>query len=118
MDQQLITRTRKTFDRALRALPVTQHYRIWPLYLDFLQLHSIPETAIRVYRRYMKVKHLAMINNQRSSNFVKILASPSYLTSVVFDEQNSNQLKALLRSIRRSSLIFRENFENERKLLG
>ncbi|XP_072382235.1 pre-mRNA-splicing factor syf1 homolog [Diabrotica undecimpunctata] len=54
-DQCKITRTRKVFDRALRALPVTQHNRIWPLYLKFVQKHDIPETAVRVFRRYMKL---------------------------------------------------------------
>lgn len=43
------------FDRALRGLPITQHHRIWPLYLNFLNKHDIPETAIRVYRRYLKL---------------------------------------------------------------
>ena len=30
MDQCKVTRTRRTFDRALQALPLTQHNRIWP----------------------------------------------------------------------------------------
>lgn len=55
MDQNLITRTRQSFDRALRALPVTQHHRIWPLYLTFVKKHDIPETAVRVFRRYLKL---------------------------------------------------------------
>ncbi|KAG5876947.1 hypothetical protein JTB14_031318 [Gonioctena quinquepunctata] len=54
-DQCKITRTRKVFDRALRALPVTQHNRIWPLYLKFVKKHDIPETAVRVFRRYLKL---------------------------------------------------------------
>lgn len=54
-DQCKMTRTRKVFDRALRALPVTQHNRIWPLYLNFVKKHDIPETAIRVFRRYLKL---------------------------------------------------------------
>ena len=55
MDQCKITRTRRTFDRALRALPLTQHSRIWPLYIKFIQSYKLPETALRVYRRYLKV---------------------------------------------------------------
>ncbi|XP_028394719.1 pre-mRNA-splicing factor SYF1-like [Dendronephthya gigantea] len=55
MDQHQITRIRRTFDRALRALPITQHYRIWPLYLKFVRSYPIPETAVRVYRRYLKL---------------------------------------------------------------
>ncbi|XP_038596385.1 pre-mRNA-splicing factor SYF1 [Tachyglossus aculeatus] len=55
MEQGLITRTRRTFDRALRALPITQHPRIWPLYLRFVRLHPLPETAVRVYRRFLKL---------------------------------------------------------------
>ena len=56
MDQCKITRTRRTFDRALRALPLTQHNRIWPLYLKFIRMYDLPETAVRVYRRYLKVR--------------------------------------------------------------
>ncbi|KAJ9583376.1 hypothetical protein L9F63_022283, partial [Diploptera punctata] len=55
MDQCRITRTRQVFDRALRALPITQHHRVWPLYLKFLKIHDIPETAVRVFRRYLKL---------------------------------------------------------------
>ncbi|XP_018799467.1 PREDICTED: pre-mRNA-splicing factor SYF1 [Bactrocera latifrons] len=50
-----ITRTRHVFDRALRALPITQHHRIWPLYLKFVRRFDIPETALRIYRRYLKL---------------------------------------------------------------
>ncbi|KAF2348832.1 siRNA-mediated silencing protein NRDE-2 [Trinorchestia longiramus] len=56
MNQQKITRTRKTFDRALCALPITQHDRIWDLYLKFVMMHEIPETAVKVWRRYLKLK--------------------------------------------------------------
>src|SRR6185437_1681491 len=56
MEQGEITKTRRIFDRALRALPVTQHTRIWPLYLKFINMHDIPETAIRVYKRYLKLQ--------------------------------------------------------------
>ncbi|XP_045459127.1 pre-mRNA-splicing factor syf1 homolog [Melitaea cinxia] len=54
-DQWKITSTRRAFDSALRALPITQHHRIWPLYLKFLKKHDIPETAVRVFRRYLKL---------------------------------------------------------------
>ncbi|CAG0878572.1 unnamed protein product [Darwinula stevensoni] len=56
VDQGKVTRTRRTFDRALRALPITQHHRIWPLYIKFVNMHNIPETAVRVYRRYLKLR--------------------------------------------------------------
>lgn len=51
----LITKTRRAFDSALRALPVTQHDRIWDLYLKFAKAAG-GETAIRIQRRYLKVK--------------------------------------------------------------
>lgn len=54
-DQKLITRTRSTFDRAMRSLPVTQHDRLWEPYLKFVSQPGIPiETSLRVYRRYLK----------------------------------------------------------------
>jgi hypothetical protein len=34
MSQRLITRTRRAFNRALQSLPITQHTKIWPLFLD------------------------------------------------------------------------------------
>lgn len=53
--QKLVTRTRRTFDRALCALPVTQHDRIWEPYLLFVSQKGVPiETSLRVYRRYLK----------------------------------------------------------------
>ena len=55
IDQKFITRTRHAFDRALRALPITQHSRVWPKYLAFVNMYEIPETAVRVYRRYVKL---------------------------------------------------------------
>ena len=58
MRQGLVTRTRLTFDRALRALPLTQHDRIWPLYLQFLGECGCPETAMRVYPRFIKVSFI------------------------------------------------------------
>ncbi|RXG52302.1 Pre-mRNA-splicing factor SYF1 [Armadillidium vulgare] len=41
--------------RALCALPITQHCRLWPLYLKFVMANNIPETAVRVWRRYLKL---------------------------------------------------------------
>eukprot|EP00501_MAST-03F_sp_TOSAG23-6_P000442 GSMAST32.ASY1.ANO1.454.1 assembled CDS len=42
--QKLITRTRHTFDRALQALPVTQHDRVWALYF-LLDIGQYDEAA-------------------------------------------------------------------------
>jgi len=52
--QHRTTETRHAFDRALRALPVTQHERIWELYLAFARACNVPETAVRIYRRYLQ----------------------------------------------------------------
>lgn len=55
--QLFITRTRRAFDKALESLPITQHLRIWPLYLEFIQNDYVPvETAVRVFKRYMQIK--------------------------------------------------------------
>ena len=54
--QKWVTATRRSFDRALCALPVTQHVKfVWPAYLAFAQGCGVPETAMRVWRRYIKV---------------------------------------------------------------
>lgn len=69
MDQCKVTRTRRTFDRALQALPLTQHHRIWPLYIKFVHLHNIPETTVRIYRRYLK------LSPENSEDFIEYLRS-------------------------------------------
>ena len=51
------TTCRRLFDRALQSLPITQHSRIWPMYLEFVRSLAVAgcwETAVRVYRRYLQ----------------------------------------------------------------
>jgi pre-mRNA-splicing factor SYF1 len=55
LEQCLVTKTRRTCDRALRSLPVTQHNRIWPIYLKLVETFDIPETGLKVYKRYSKL---------------------------------------------------------------
>ena len=45
--------TRKTFDRALRSLPVTQHAKIWELYVDWARNFGVPRTGKIVMKRYL-----------------------------------------------------------------
>ncbi|KAI9355904.1 pre-mRNA-splicing factor syf1 [Zopfochytrium polystomum] len=54
LHQPLPTITRHTFDRALKALPITQHPIIWDLYLKFARRCG-GETAVRVWRRYLRL---------------------------------------------------------------
>jgi pre-mRNA-splicing factor SYF1 len=54
--QKKITQTRRTFDRALRALPITLHSRVWQPYIEFIK-ESVPtETALVVFRRYLMLE--------------------------------------------------------------
>lgn len=52
--QPLVTFTRRTFDHALRALPVTQHSRVWKLYRPFATSAG-GETTVRVWKRYIQL---------------------------------------------------------------
>jgi pre-mRNA-splicing factor SYF1 len=54
LQQPLVTNTRHIFDQALRALPVTQHARIWALYRPFANSASGP-TSVSIWRRYARV---------------------------------------------------------------
>ncbi len=60
-------RARKAFDRALQALPVTQHDQIWPLYLDWTRSMSLDHTLVVLYRRYL------MYDPQRREEYVDLL---------------------------------------------
>lgn len=88
MDQCKITSTRNTFDRALRALPITQHHRIWPLYLKLVTMYPLPETAVRVYRRYLKLR------KEDTEDYIDYLISIGWLNdaairlaTIINDEQ-------------------------------
>jgi hypothetical protein len=39
--QRYVTKVRRAFDQALLSLPVTQHHRVWPLYLSFIKVSQI-----------------------------------------------------------------------------
>lgn len=52
--QPLVTFTRRTFDRALRALPLTQHQRIWVLYRPFANSAG-GLTALKIWARYLQL---------------------------------------------------------------
>eukprot|EP01128_Nolandella_sp_AFSM9_P005156 TRINITY_DN2456_c0_g1_i1.p1 TRINITY_DN2456_c0_g1~~TRINITY_DN2456_c0_g1_i1.p1 ORF type:complete len:829 (-),score=203.80 TRINITY_DN2456_c0_g1_i1:83-2569(-) len=54
--QLLVTQTRRLYDRSLQSLPITQHEQVWPLYIKFVKRVGVPETAIRIYRRYLKLE--------------------------------------------------------------
>ena len=66
MQQPLVTSTRRTFDRALRSLPITQHNRIWAKYRPFVNSAG-GQTALRVWRRYMQ------IHPEDSEDFIELL---------------------------------------------
>lgn len=53
--QPVITLTRRTFDRALRALPITQHNRVWAIYRPFANKTG-GETAVKAWRRYIQIR--------------------------------------------------------------
>ncbi|KAI9713600.1 MAG: pre-mRNA-splicing factor syf1 [Bogoriella megaspora] len=88
MYQPLVTHTRRTFDRALRALPLTQHNRIWVLYKPFA-LSAGGQTAFVIFRRYMQIHpedaedYVALLVEQGRyteavQEYIKILDNPRF----------------------------------------
>ncbi|KAL3451933.1 pre-mRNA-splicing factor syf1 [Aspergillus insuetus] len=76
LQQPLVTQTRRTFDRALRALPVTQHNRIWKLYKNFARSAS-GQTAVKIWARYMQ------IHPENAEDYVNLLVEMSQYTEAV-----------------------------------
>ena len=74
--QPLITFTRRTFDRALRALPITQHNRIWALYRPFASSAS-GETAVKIWRRYIQ------IHPEQVEDYIDLLVQEGKYTEAV-----------------------------------
>jgi len=57
MKQKKITRARRALDAALRSLPITQHHRIWELYVKYIKDQQVPkETALCAFRRYLMLE--------------------------------------------------------------
>ena len=73
MLQPMFTHLRLTFDRALRALPITQHNRIWTLYRPFARSAS-GITAVKIYRRYMQV------HPEEAEDFIDLLLETEHYT--------------------------------------
>jgi pre-mRNA-splicing factor SYF1 len=69
IEQRLITKTREVFDKALQSLPVTQHDKIWPIYIDWVTSLPLIQTALKVYKRYLK------LNPDAREDFVLYLIS-------------------------------------------
>ncbi len=74
--QPLVTLARRTFDRALRALPITQHNRIWALYRPFAN-SAAGQTAVKVWRRYMQ------IHPEDAEDFIELLVHEGLYTEAV-----------------------------------
>ncbi|KAK4905660.1 pre-mRNA-splicing factor syf1, partial [Elasticomyces elasticus] len=74
--QPLVTRTRRAFDQALRALPITQHHRIWTLYLQFANSAG-GETVVKIWRRYLQ------IHPDNVEEFIGILVEQKLYTEAV-----------------------------------
>lgn len=76
LQQPLVTQTRRTFDRALQALPVTQHNRIWRLYKAFARSAS-GQTAVKIWARYMQ------IHPENSEEYIELLVEMKEYTEAV-----------------------------------
>ena len=63
------THARRTFDRALRTLPPSLHFRVWVSYLLWAERKG-GETTITVYRRYL------VIDPSLTERFTGLLLSP------------------------------------------
>lgn len=76
MQQPLVTYTRRTFDRALRALPITQHNRIWARFRPFANSAS-GDTAMKIWQRYMQ------IHPEDSEDYITLLVELGQYTEAV-----------------------------------
>ncbi len=78
MEQKKVTQTRRTFDRALCALPITQHDRIWKLYINFIETLNVKETSVKVYKRYIQLEP------QAREDYVDFLVSVMHYDEAVY----------------------------------
>ncbi|PLN74822.1 pre-mRNA splicing factor syf-1 [Aspergillus taichungensis] len=76
LQQPIVTQTRRTFDCALRALPITQHNRIWKLYKKFARSAS-GQTAVKIWARYMQ------IHPENAEEYIHLLVEMGQYTEAV-----------------------------------
>ncbi|KAM5445617.1 pre-mRNA-splicing factor syf1 [Microsporum audouinii] len=88
LEQPLVTQTRRTFDRALRALPITQHNRLWKIYKSFA-VSASGDTAVKVWSRYMQIhpedaeEYISILVQMKQYNeaikwYIRILDDPRF----------------------------------------
>jgi pre-mRNA-splicing factor SYF1 len=88
MKQPLITQTRRTFNRALQALPLSQHDQIWKRYRPWYQSAG-GLTAQIVMQRHMQIDktlveeliaHLVEEGhvNEAAKHYIRILSNPKF----------------------------------------
>jgi len=106
ISQKRVTQIRRAFDRALRSLPITQHNRVWPLYLKFVHSARIPELAVRVYRRYLKIEP------DRVEEFV------DYLKKIKSWDEAASQLAELVNSDKFVSQYGKSKYDLWKELLN
>ena len=73
MQMRKVTSTRRMFDRALRALPLSQHALIWPTYLKFVNYLSVKPTIVAVYSRYL------MLYPEERGKFITVLETKNFI---------------------------------------
>ena len=94
--QPSVTTTRRTFDRALRALPVTQHNRLWKLYKGFADSAG-GDTAVKIWARYVQIhpedtedyiERLIDAGNYREAvkRYIQILDNPRFKSKHIKSE--------------------------------
>ena len=55
MDQNLVTKTRLVLNKSLQMLPVTQHKKIWDIYIPWVEsLIGCHKCKIEIFKRYLK----------------------------------------------------------------
>ncbi|KAI9836953.1 MAG: pre-mRNA-splicing factor syf1 [Thelocarpon superellum] len=74
--QPSYTHLRLIFDRALQALPITQHNRIWALFRPFARAAGGP-TAVKIIQRYMQV------HPEDAEDFIDLLLENQQWTDAV-----------------------------------
>ncbi|TNV83299.1 hypothetical protein FGO68_gene1183 [Halteria grandinella] len=94
MGKSAITKTREIYDRALIALPVTQHGLIWGQAIEWAcSLEGQVETACHFYRRYLILKPQAreeyitfLLTNDRLEEALELYIE-------ILDDENPQSLK-------------------------
>jgi len=100
LDQRRWSLVRPLLNRALQSLAVTQHHRVWKIFLEFGEVCECPQTTVRVLRRYSRIDRTggaellfdSLVQSQQYDDAVEVMTKALLNPEFTGKSRNRDQL--------------------------